>query len=537
MNEFFFRTEDIKPEEVVEYFAETKQDRQIIEALKNRNPTILVGSRGVGKSFLLRVAEQELKTDFEQARILPVYLSFVKSSLLATDDPEQFKNWMLARVCSAIIRAVARLGLTGIVPRSLSAIAGQSVKSTIEQTRIEVIADQYESSWKEVGNTTVDTGPIPSVDALKDAVEELCEELSLKRIVLLIDEAAHIFLPEQQRQFFTLFRDLRSYCLVCNAAVYPGVTSFGETFQPAHDATMLSIDRDVQDKDYVSNMREIVEKQADSEILKSIARQGGNFAILAYAATGNPRSLLKTVSRANRLSSAQINEVIREYYRVDIWSEHSNLAEKYPGLKAIIDWGRKFVEGQVLPEIKNKNDVYLSQGKNTSAYFWVHRDATEAAKLALRILSYTGIVVGQASGIKATRGEIGQRYLVNLGCLFALEPAPGSSAIEIAKQLTTRRMTEYGQSHPKFKELNDLSDIAELVAGGTPLRTQLMRSIDTLDISDWQKSKLIELGLTTIGQVLGATESELKTAKFVGDKRAKRMRNAAVAAVLEYLSG
>jgi hypothetical protein len=98
-------------------------------------------------------------------------------------------------------------------------------------------------------------------------------------------------------------------------------------------------------------------------------------------------------------------------------------------------------------------------------------------------------------------------------------------------------MTEYGQSHPKFKELNDLSDIAELVAGGTPLRTQLMRSIDTLDISDWQKSKLIELGLTTIGQVLGATESELKTAKFVGDKRAKRMRNAAVAAVLEYLSG
>jgi hypothetical protein len=537
MNDFFFRTEDIKPEEVIRYFAETKQDRQIIEALKNRNPTILVGSRGVGKSFLLRVAEQELKSNFESARILPVYLSFVRSSLLATNDPEQFKNWMLARICSAVIRAVARMGLTGIVPQSLSAIAGQSVKSMIEETRIETIADQYESSWKDAGSTRVDSSQIPTVDVLKDAVEELCVDLSLERIVLLIDEAAHIFLPEQQRQFFTLFRDLRSHCIVCNAAVYPGVTSYGETFQPAHDATMLSIDRDVQDRDYVKNMREIVEKQADSNVLNSIVRQAGNFSILAYAATGNPRSLLKTVSKADRLSSGQINDVIRQYYRVDIWSEHSNLADKYLGLRSIIDWGRKFVEGQVLPEIKSKNDAYQLQGKNTSAYFWVHRDVTETVRLALRILSYTGIVVEQASGIKATRGEIGQRYLVNLGCLFALESTPGSSALQIAVQLTTRRMTEYGHSHPKFKELNDLSDIADLIADSTPLRTQLMRSIDTLDISDWQKSKLVELNLTTIGQVLSATESELKTAKFVGDVRARRMRNAAVAAVLEYLSG
>jgi hypothetical protein len=422
MNDFFFRTEDIKPEEVVDYFAETKQDRQVIDALKNKTPTILVGSRGVGKSFLLRVAEQELKANFGEVRILPVYLSFVKSSLLATDDPEQFKHWMLARICSAVIRTVSRLGLTGIVPQSLSAIAGQTIKSTVEKTRIESIADEYESSWKDANKATVDTRPIPSVDVFKEAIEELCEELSLERIVLLIDEAAHILLPEQQRQFFTLFRDLRSHCIVCNAAVYPGVTSYGETFQPAHDATMMSIDRDVQDKDYINNMREIVEKQAGSDVLRSIARYGANFSILAYAATGNPRSLLKTVSKANRLSSAQINEVIREYYRVDIWSEHSNLADKYPGLKSIIDWGRMFVEGQALPEIKSKNDDYQLHGKNTSAYIWVHRDVTETAKLALRILSYTGIVIEQASGIKATRGEIGQRYLINLGCLFALEP-------------------------------------------------------------------------------------------------------------------
>src|SRR2546430_11908856 len=54
--------------------------------------------------------------------------------------------------------------------------------------------------------------------------------------------------PEQQRAFFTLFRDLRTAYLSCKAAIYPGVTAFGDTFQPAHDASMLVLDRDLLDR-------------------------------------------------------------------------------------------------------------------------------------------------------------------------------------------------------------------------------------------------------------------------------------------------
>jgi hypothetical protein len=162
---------------------------------------------------------------------------------------------------------------------------------------------------------------LPSVDTMKDALEDLSSELNVTRFALLIDEAAHIFVPEQQRQFFTLFRDLRSHCITCNAAVYPGVTSFGETFQPAHDATMLSLDRDILASNYIESMREIVEKQADSSIFKRIVQNGKNFAILAYAASGNPRLLLKTISMAPAVSSREVSEVIRSYYRTDIWAE------------------------------------------------------------------------------------------------------------------------------------------------------------------------------------------------------------------------
>ena len=100
MMDFFYRTEDIKPDEVAIYFAETAQDRAAINAIKGRNPAIIVGSRGVGKSFLLRVAQNEMLASFEKDRVFPVYVSFVRSSLIKGGDQHQFRNWMLARLCS-----------------------------------------------------------------------------------------------------------------------------------------------------------------------------------------------------------------------------------------------------------------------------------------------------------------------------------------------------------------------------------------------------------------------------------------------------
>jgi len=536
MPDFFFRTEDIRPDDVLDYFVETSQDRQIIDALKNRNPTILIGSRGVGKSFLLRVAQKELNDSFTSDRIFPIYISFVRSSLLLTSDPNQFKHWMLARICSSIVRSLNKAGMLGGVPSSINLLAGSQVSHTFDTTKVEKIAEAYENSWKNP-STPVDTDGLPSIDDFRNALEDLADALEIRRFVLFIDEAAHIFLPEQQRQFFTLYRDLRSHCITCNAAVYPGVTSFGETFQPVHDATMLSIDRDILASDYINNMREIVQKQADSGLLSQIAQYGKNFSILAYAATGNPRLLLKTLARAPKVNSQQVNEVIREFYRTEIWSEHSTLSEKYSGHKALIDWGRDFIESTVIPDLNAKNAQYLQSDKATSAFLWIHRDTPEVVKEALRVLAYTGIVVEHAVGIKASRGEIGKRYLVNLGCLFANEVSPTSSGFEIAKSLTPKRMTEYGANHPAYRSLTESTTVNIEQGVAFALASQLDKPASVLDITSWQKDKLDELGLVTVRDVLNATEEKLKKAYYVGDVRARHMRNAAVAAVLEYLSG
>lgn len=536
MTEFFYRTEDIKPDEVAKYFVETKRDREIINALKARNPVVLSGSRGVGKSFLLRKAEGEMLEDWAEDRVLPVYVTFIRGTLINTTGAQQFQHWMLARICAKLLRTLHGLGLISTQMRAMQTLAGGTqLPAPDAQTAVEGLIARFEESWK-AAPITIDASVLPTIDHFQETVEDLCSELSIARIVVLIDEAAHILIPEQQRQFFTLFRDLRSPFLTCKAAVYPGVTSYGDTFQPLHDATMISLDRDVLGPDYLSNMREIVEKQADSSILESIVRNGQNFSVLSYACSGNPRVLLKTLARTPQVSTAQSNATIREYYVNDLWSEHSTLPDKYVGHKHLIDWGRRFIEDTVIPDLRKKNDQYLGQGQST-CFFWIHRDAPQPVKESLKLLAYSGIVTEHATGIKATRSEVGTRYLVNLGALIAKEANPVTTGFPIAKNLDPRRMIEFGANHAAYQSL--LAALPNFVepAGGAVLRSQLAKPLTVLDISEWQRSKLREINLTTVGDVLEASESKLQSLHYVGEKRSRRIRNAAIAAVLEYLSG
>lgn len=75
MTNFYYRTEEIKNEDILNLFTESDQERQIIEKLKTPSPVLLVGSRGVGKSFLFKVAQKEMLDNFSKNKVLPVYIS------------------------------------------------------------------------------------------------------------------------------------------------------------------------------------------------------------------------------------------------------------------------------------------------------------------------------------------------------------------------------------------------------------------------------------------------------------------------------
>jgi hypothetical protein len=536
MNDFRFRTEDIRPDEIKDLFIETTSDRRIIELLKSIDPVILEGSRGIGKSFLLRMAEYELQQEFNARRILPVYLVFAASSFVhAKDDPQQFQHWMLASICYQLLRVLRKKGLLIGGSFGVSLLSENRNDTEALERKFKNICQAYENSYK--NNQEIDLSELPSIENFKDAVEEICQETNVSRIFLFFDEAIHVFRPEQQRQFFTLFRDLRSPYISCKAAVYPGVTSYGHTFEMAHDATFQRIEREIKDEQYLEDMKELVFKQAGESLQRKINKNMQNFNVLAYSASGNPRALLKTINKCLDMNSQSVNTAIKDYYRTDIWVDHTRLGEKYKGHKSIVDWGRNFIEEYVLPATQDKNNRRAEYDEST-CYFWIHRDVPEIVKEAIRLLEYTGIVKKRGDAIRGTDSEFGTRYEIKLGCVLAMETSPVQVGINIAKNLFLRRYTEYGMNNPLFHGLSlyieseSEDDLREM------LNYLLSQPIQVLDLNDWQKNKLRENEISTIRELLNISEEEMiNRIYYVGEKRARRIRNAAIAEVLEYLSG
>ena len=537
LKSFVIRTEDIRPEEILDLFVPTERDLQLISALKSASPVILEGSRGTGKSFLLRVCEQQQFAEFSDARVVPVYVSFIKSSLLSTKNEQQFQHWMLARLASRVLRTLYQIGLLAKPTQSASVLAGGPLGLAGEMTELEKVAQRFEESFKNPGQV-LDDHVVPDVESFKDAIQDLCEELGLRRINVLFDEAAHIFRPEQQRQFFTLFRDLRSPYMTCNASVYPGVTSYGPSFEAVHDAQIESLNRDIHAASYREQMREIVLKQSGSELQSDIEKNGENFDVLALAVSGNPRLLLKTVSLAGRLRSSDVQAVLKDFYRNAIWAEHSALAERYPGHKVLIDWGRTFVEQHAISDAVQKNETWKSEGKSErTCYFWVHRDSPQAVIEALRLLAYTGVITKMDSGVVATRREIGTRYAINIGCLAAPSSNPIAFIGELKRGLTIKRYTEYGQNHPPFAEIS--ASVGSMVDAdlSSALDNLLREPITVLDLTEHQQWALKSINIATVGEALTSSEATFQKVMYIGPVRSRKMMNVITAAVMEFLSG
>jgi len=444
---------------------------------------------------------------------------------------------VLASLCSRIVRAIAQSGLAASPTQAVQILSGGESEKPGEKTKLEILAEQFESSYKTKG-VAIDPSVVPTVEKFKDAIEDICRSLKLTRFNVLFDEAAHIFRPEQQRQFFTLFRDLRSPYMTCNAAVYPGVTAYGDSFESSHDAQMQSLQRDVTSPEYVGQMREIVFRQADSVLQETILRQGNVFAALAYAVSGNPRILLKTLALTQEINTREVDRVIKEFFRDAIWAEHSGLAERYPGHKGLIDWGRTFVEQQVIPQMLSRNDAWKVEGRSErTSFFWIHRDAPEAVKEGLRLLMYTGIISRLDTGVVATRGEVGTRYVVNIGCVASPTPNPITFISDLRAGLTVKRFVEFGANYGTFAEIAKIVGDKIEADISLVLDELLQRSVSVLDISDHQKRALASINIRTLGVALASTEHDFMKANYIGPKRSRRIMNVVTSAVIEYLSG
>lgn len=94
MNNFVIRTEELEDSQLKELYVETENDNDILNRLKSQSPVLLVGSRGMGKSFLFKISQMQLLENFQKDRIFPVFLTFRSASLVQTGNNIQFELWM-----------------------------------------------------------------------------------------------------------------------------------------------------------------------------------------------------------------------------------------------------------------------------------------------------------------------------------------------------------------------------------------------------------------------------------------------------------
>lgn len=526
MADFKLRTESIKDEEIGSLFVKNDNDVKIISALTSSEPCLLEGSRGTGKSFIMKMAELEIEKNIKNS--ISVFISFNISSLVNSNDDLQFYHWMLAKSLKALINKLRKKGLS-VSSYSMNLLSNDTSedKKVIENS-LKDIVKKFEKSYRQKEDINIDS--LPDIEDVKEAIKEVCTDNKLERIFFFFDEAAHVFRPEQQRQFFNLYKDLRSPYITCNAAIYPGVTHFGDSFEPVHDCDYQVLDRNITDSGYVEYFKDMVFKQADEPLKNDITRQSDLFNTLVFSCGGNPRILLKTIQQLQKFNTNEIEKTIKDFYRIKIWSEHTDLGEKYQGHKDLIDWGRDFLENSVIPKIKSN--------EKSTIYFWIDKDVPEVVKESLRLLTYTGIIKKIDTGVRS-HGRLGVRYEVKYGCIIALEGKPQKASKTLFPSLSLRLFTEFGRNHAEYNKIEDLSDVIQNDKQyGESLESMLMRPIDVLSLTHWQKQKLKDAKIRTIKDLYELKEEDLINNIYqVGPVRARLMMNAANAELLEYISG
>lgn len=177
MSEAIIRTEDIDPKEINNYFVETEKDREIVNLLKGKQPLLVVGSRGTGKTMLLRMAEQELLSAYDDEKVLPVFVNLVTCNI---HDNKNILKVLISRTLRSLQQALKSQGiiLTGSIFKPITTVKTNPIVAKLEKYINDSIVTEDELEGIAIDNEKIKE----DLDQLMNFLSELCCEFDIKRI-------------------------------------------------------------------------------------------------------------------------------------------------------------------------------------------------------------------------------------------------------------------------------------------------------------------------------------------------------------------
>lgn len=403
------RAENLSKNELETWTCLSIAEQQVLNKLKGPGAKLLSGPRGSGKSTLLRRAYYELCTE---KSAVPVYVNYSRALALEplfqtrANAIELFRQWVIAKILVGIrdTRSDWDVPLdhefNELIDRSVDFIHAMEAGAAPESSPISL-------------------GP----SQLLHILHRLAGRVGAARCVLLLDDAAHAFSYRQQREFFEIFRELRSRNVSAKAAIYPGITSFSANFHVGHEAEVLEAWLKPDAPSYIRTMREIATKRIPQGLLEELGPNGGEYIdLFALASFGLPRGFLNMLSalldESQRGHASSLRQVAFDAIATHAESVEAifhNLKFKLPRFENFIEVGEKlmFSVGQAIRE--------FNQAKSTFAKAATVAIATplpnELDKI-LRMLEYCGLIRPMSDLSKGERGTY-QRYLIHYASLVA----------------------------------------------------------------------------------------------------------------------
>lgn len=556
------RADQLTDEEIVNCTALSDFFEEIHSALTSRGTKLIAGPRGCGKTHLMRYTWIKCKSN----KNLPLclYVSFNRYLRLEpylsgnSDAIGLFHSWVLARILLSICDFIdSHEEIDNVELKSLTeAMTGYS-RADIESyiTNLEKgNSSVYVSSDVNVGTEDV-----------INAIDKTTAHYKRKRAVILLDDAALTLTPDYMRTFFDMVRVLKTPTISLKASVYPGTTEYGPKFHVNHEAERISIWLDVKDRNYSRIMGEIAtNRMMDiSDVPDELVE------LLKYAAFGIPRAFLTMLREFKRkkFTTAQqgINQIIQSH---NSWrdSEYQSFAIKIPEFSDLIDAG-SILLNEIVSKLKKANSE-LNDSDERQIIIGVSEFESALAKRMVNFLVEAGMLY-EHSIVSHGEDRVYQRYTPHFSKLIQARVfSSGSRGFSPSRivEFISRRDAKHpvrtsiqnliGNARYENLKLNlppcakcntpRLSEVQKFCHNcGEPLvdqsTYQRCMSVDLASIptmTDWQRSKISETGIRTIGEFLTLQDpgTELRKIKQIGQRRAGKMIGGVDQFVDEFLS-
>jgi hypothetical protein len=372
-----------------------------------------------------------------------------------------------------------------------------------------------------------------------------------------LDDAAHAFSVEQQREFFEIFAALKSPKLSAKAAVYPGVTSYSPTFHVGHDAELINIWYSPDEADYLSLMHRILEVRLPDSYNLHFTGKSEIVDILALASFGIPRTFINMVSKILSFGDQGRVKIDRSAALVAIREQAELNLKVFQSIKSRISRYAKFIDvGEIIfASMINKVNQANVRGLRASS-IGIQSDLPQNIDRVFGLMEYSGIIrhIGEVS-----QGDVGKfrRYQIHYANLIAKNALGGKtiySVVDIVQFFTIRVRSKYplsmitglatdnqigscvlelpacpscGTNRTTENQKFCMSCGKELISPSI-YKEMLNARIDVLPITAKKAEKLIASNkFKTVGDIIIDDEQNLMSIYGIGPYWSKRIKNAA----------